>query len=115
MSRSAVALLVAALALPSLAPAATPAVYRHSKKQAESNLLLSSKPLARWGLGLVDPRTKLLRDNTIAVCEGRGQPSGGRYQSFDCALYTRTVVVAVRYTAQRDGAFTIRKLSVQRR
>ena len=92
-----------------------PRFTRHSKQQAESNLLVASKQLARWGVGLVDPKTKLLRDNTIAVCEGRGQPVRGRYPSFDCALHTGTVVVSVRYVAQRNGAFTIRKLRVQRR
>ena len=115
MPRSAVAILVAALAFAGLAQAATPKVQRHSKKQAESNLLVASKQLARWGVGLVDPKTKLLRDNTIAVCEGRGKPVRRRYPSFDCALHTGTVVVSVRYVAQRNGAFTIRKLRVQRR
>ncbi len=115
MARNTIAFLVAALALAGLAQAATPTVQRHSKQQAESNLLLSSKQLARWGAGLIDPKTKLLRDNTIAVCKGRGQAVRGRYADFDCALHTRTVVVSVRYVAQRDGAFTIRKLGVQRR
>ena len=115
MPRSAVAILVAALAFAGLAQAATPKVQRHSKQQAESNLLVASKQLARWGVGLVDPKTRLLRDNTIAVCEGRGQPVRGRYPSFDCALHTGTVVVSVRYVAKRNGAFTIRKLRVQRR
>ena len=115
MLKNAVTFLVAALAFAGLAQAATPEVPRHSKQQAESNLLLSSKQLARWGAGLIDPKTKLLRDNTIAVCKGSGQPVRGRYASFDCALHTRAVVVSVRYVALRDGAFTIRKLRVQRR
>ncbi|MBA3245897.1 MAG: hypothetical protein H0T61_12085 [Actinobacteria bacterium] len=116
IGRVRLSLALVVLALPALAPAATStSVARHSKQQAEINLLHASKVLASWRAGLVDPRTKLLRGNTTAVCQGRGRPIQARFPRFACAIRNRTHIVSVRYLAQSKGGFEVRKLSVRRR
>lgn len=115
IGRIRLSLALVVLALPAAAPATTSTVARHSKQQAEINLLHASKVLASWRAGLVDPRTKLLRGNTTASCQGRGLPLEARFPRFACAIRTRTHVVSVSYLAQSKGGFEVRKLGVRRR
>jgi len=111
---SSFAIVVLMVSVPASAATSAP-TPRHSKSQAELNLLHASRVLARWKVGLVDPRTNLLRGNTVAVCEGRGRPLEARYPRFVCALRTRTRIVSVSYWAQRSGGFEIRKVGVRPR
>jgi hypothetical protein len=102
--------------LPALASAgstATPA--GHTRSQAEVNLLHATKILASWRLGLVDPRTKVVRNNTSVSCRGRGRAVRGRYPRFACTLRSATYLVSVSYTAKRNNGFSVRKLNVTRR
>src|SRR6188472_1942066 len=60
-----------------------------TKKQAEVNVLrtLTREWKNRRLPGIIDPRTHLLRDNTEAVCRGRGRRSGPRrYPRFTCVV-----------------------------
>jgi hypothetical protein len=88
----------------------------HTKKQAELNVL---RFLARtWRTEpqlLVDRRTHLIRDNTEAVCKGRGRAWGGlRYRRFLCVVRPRVhrpgQGLYLEYRARRDGQFAIRRL-----
>ena len=63
---------------------------RHSKLQAERNLLRATRVLARWHVGLVSPHTGLLLQNTTATCSGAGTPDSGRYARFTCVLHHGT-------------------------
>jgi hypothetical protein len=87
--------------------AATP---RHSKVQAERNLLRATRLLARWHVGLVSPHSGLLLQNTTATCSGAGTPGSGRYTRFMCVLHHGTIRVRVAYFAQRNGGFAVRRL-----
>ena len=90
-----------------LIPVGQAAVARHSKRQAEVNLLRATKVITSWRVGLIDPSTKLLRSNTVATCAGRGPAEAGRYAKFSCALRNGKIKVAVTYFAQRDGGFEL--------
>ena len=70
--------------------------------------------------GLIDPRTHLLRDNTEAVCRGRGKRrTGNRYSRFVCVvrphIHTRRQGLYISYRARPKGGFRIRWLVYRRR
>jgi hypothetical protein len=94
----------------------------HTKTQAEVNVLrvVARKWKARRLPGLVDPRTHLLKDNTEAVCRGRGpRRRGGRYSRFLCVvrphIHSPRQGLYVRYLALAKGRFTIRWVAYRRR
>jgi hypothetical protein len=107
------------MAVPVAAAVTTPA---HTKKQAEVNVLrvVAQKFGARRLRGLVDPRTRLLADNTEAVCYGRGKRrSRNRYSRFACIVrpnvHAARQGLYVSYRALARGHFTIRWLAYRRR
>ena len=111
-----ISLAVVVLMLPALASAgSTAAPARHTKSQAEVNLLHATRVLAGWRLGLVNPRTKVVRNNTSVSCRGRGSAVRARYPRFACTLRSATLLVSVSYTARRNNGLTVRKLGVSRR
>jgi len=102
------------IAAPVAAAVTTPA---HTKKQAEVNVLrvVARKFGARRLPGLVNPRTRLLADNTEAVCYGRGKRRASRrYSRFVCVVrphvHTRGQGLYVSYRASAKGRFRIRWL-----
>ena len=111
-----ISLAIVVLMLPALASAAsTAAPARHTRSQAEVNLLHATKMLASWRLGLVDPRTRVVRNNTSVSCRGRGTAVRARYPRFACTLRRPKLVVSISYSAKRNNGFSVRKLSVSRR
>ena len=107
-----------ALAAPTEA-ARTPA---QTKDRAEVNVLraVPTKWKRRRLPGLVNPRTHLLRDNTEAVCSGRGKRQPGRrYSRFACVVrphvHTPRQGLYLSYRALAGGAFRIRWVAFRRR
>ena len=107
-----------AMASPVAAAVLPPA---HSKRQAEVNVLgvVAQKFGARRLPGLVNPRTRLLVDNTEAVCYGRGKRrANNRYSHFVCVVrphvHTRGQGLYVSYRASARGRFKIRWLLYRR-
>lgn len=82
---------------------------RHvTARQAEQNVLAARHLLARWHVGLTDPKTGLVRPNTTAQCRGRGRGAAGRYASFDCTVRHRSATVVFTYIALRGNGFELR-------
>jgi hypothetical protein len=105
-------LLVAVLAaLLIVAQPAAASTVRQTRERAERNLLGATRMLARWHVGLTDPRTGLLLRNTTATCVGAGRPVGAAYPRFLCTLRHGTHVVRVRYYAQAHGGFEVRRVA----
>ena len=116
MARIWISLAIVILMLPALASAGSTATTpRHAKNQAEVNVLRATKVLASWRLNLVDPRTRLVRNNTSVSCRGRGRVVKARYPQFACTLRSAALLVSVSYSAKPNNGFTVRKLSVSRR
>jgi len=115
-------LLLTALALAtSSATAIATRVPAHTKKQAEVNVLrvVASRWKPRQLPGLVNRRTHLLRDNTEAVCDGRGRrPAPNRYPRFVCVVrphvHTARQGLYVSYRALPRNRFKIRWLAYHR-
>jgi hypothetical protein len=87
-----------------------------TKRQAELNLLRSTRVLARFGLEAVDRRTDTLRSNTVVSCAGRGTfvstRSGARaFRSFLCSLRHATERARILYVTKPGRAFSLRLLS----
>jgi hypothetical protein len=100
-----------ALAALAACPVAVAAPAPHQTKLvAERNLLRATRLLARWNVGLVDPRSGLLLQNTTATCTGEGTPVDGRYARFTCVLHHGRIRVRVAYFAQQRGGFEVRRL-----
>ena len=87
------------------------AVPRQTKQRAERNLLAATRMLARWRVGLIDPKTGLLRSNTTATCSGKGTAVAHAYRQFTCVLRYRTVAVRLLYIVQSKNGFEVRRLS----
>lgn len=90
-----------------------------TKRHAELNILRSTRVLARWHVGAIDPRTHTLRSNTVATCTGQGRPtltaSNARlYTRLVCRLRYRTQTVRILYIAQRGRSFELHRLPPQR-
>jgi len=116
-------LFLASLALVSSASATAIAtsVPAHTKKQAEVNVLrvIATTRKARRLPSLVNPRTRLLRNNTEAMCDGRGsRPAPNRYSRFVCVVrphvHAARQGLYVSYRALPRGRFRIRLLAYRR-
>jgi hypothetical protein len=83
---------------------------RQTKLVAERNLLRATRMLERWHVGLVDPRSGLLLQNTTATCTASGTPVGNTYASFTCTLRHASIHVRVAYLVLQHGGFQVRRL-----
>jgi len=99
---------VVALFVTGVSLAATP--HRQNRRLAERNLLHATRMLARWHVGLVNPKTGLLLQNTTASCRGAGRSVAGRFASFRCVLHHGRRNVAVRYVALAKSGFEAHRL-----
>ena len=111
-------LALVAMAAPVSAAVTIPA---HTKKQAEVNVLrvVAQKFGVRRLPGLVDRRTRLLANNTEAVCYGRGKRrASNRYSRFVCVVrpnvHTARQGLFVSYRALARRKFSIRWLAYRR-
>lgn len=111
-------LAIVVIAAPGAAAVRAPS---QTKKQAEVNVLrtVARKFGARRLLGLVNRRTRLLANNTEAVCYPRGtRRAGNRYSRFVCVvrphLHTKGQGLYVSYRASARGGFKIRWLVYRR-
>jgi hypothetical protein len=93
-----------------------------TKKQAEVNVLQAvARHWKTWRrFRLVNPRTHLLKDNTEAVCNGRGtRRAGGRYARFVCVVRPHDhhghEGLWLKYRALTSGRFRVRVLAYRRR
>ena len=91
----------------SIASAAEAALGRHIKPRAERNIMGAHRVMDRWKVGLVNPRTRLLRNNVWVRCSGRGSRTRAGYMEFRCILGYRRVRVSVRYVAKTKNAFEL--------
>jgi len=94
----------------------------HTKTQAEVNVLRAvARRWKAWRrLGLFDPRTHLLTNNTEGVCHGRGKPRpGNRYLRFVCVVRPHAhhgrEGLWLRYRALAGGRSRISFLAYHRR
>jgi hypothetical protein len=115
-----VALVSATVAAPSWA--GTGGHAAQTKKQAEVNVLRAvAQHWKTWRrFGLVNPRTHLLKDNTEAVCHGRGtRRAGHRYARFVCVVrphdYRGRQGLWLSYRALSHGRYRVRVLAYRRR
>lgn len=110
--RRTAAVLAAAFAGSLLVPLAAQSATAptQTKRHAERNLLRATRMLARWHVGLVDPRTGLLRQNTTAACTGKGTRRNGGYHRFVCVLHHKKTTVRVLYVAQSGNGFEAHRL-----
>jgi hypothetical protein len=102
-----VIVLAAALAAATRAAAAT---VRHTRIQAERNVLHAHRVLHRLDPRLVDARTGLPRTDTTVVCRGQGRRRGSGWPRFVCVISHGRIHVSVRYFAQRRNGFELRRL-----
>ena len=86
------------------------AVTVQSKRQAELNVLRAPKAIGRLDKRLIDPRTHWFRNNTRAVCQGRGARRGLEWPRFVCTVSVGQAKLAILYLAQRRNGFEIRPL-----
>jgi hypothetical protein len=108
--------IVAALVLAGAAavPAWAAATPRHTPRVAQTNVLRAPRVLGRFSPALVDPRTKLLKNNSKAVCAGIGRPRSGAFATLRCVVSNGHVRVSVRYLAQRHNGFELHLIRVWR-
>ena len=106
MRRTAV-LVLCLLTFASGAAAAERAAGRHVKPRAERNIMAAHRVLGRWNVGLVNPRTRLLRNNVWVSCSGRGSRTRAGYTQFRCVVGYRRVRVSVRYVAKTNNGFEL--------
>lgn len=85
---------------------------RQTRAAAERNLISAQRMLARWQVGLVDPHTRLIRNNVWVRCTGRGKAVGARHTVFRCVLGHRRTRVTVTYVALRRNGFEVRERRV---
>jgi hypothetical protein len=92
-----------------------------TKTQAEVHVLRAvARRWKQWlKFGLVDPRTHLLRDNTEAICLGRGERHPGhRFRRFVCVVrphdYHGRQGLWLRYRALPHGRYRVRVLAYHR-
>lgn len=85
---------------------------RQTRAAAERNLISAQRMLARWQVGLVDPHTRLIRNNVWVRCSGRGKAVSGRHTVFRCVLGHRRTRVTVTYVALRRNGFEVRERRV---
>lgn len=99
-------------ALVASAAAATP--VRHTAREAQTNILRAARVLGRFSPALVDPRTRLMKNNSTATCRGISHVRGTAAAAFICVVSSGRVHVRVRYVAQRHNGFELRRLKVWR-
>jgi hypothetical protein len=106
-------LLVVALSMLVAVPvaAAGKGVARQASWRAEVNLLHAPRLIGRWAPSLVNPRTRLVRSNTVVRCRGLGVPVTGRFHTFRCSIRGGKAQLAVRYTALSVMDFRATKLA----
>ncbi len=80
---------------------------RHTRAQAERNIMAAHRVLDRWGAGLVNPRTRLPRNNVWVRCSGRAGATAAGYARFRCIIGYRRIRVSVRYHAKTKNAFEL--------
>jgi hypothetical protein len=97
-----------------VAPASALAPARHTARQAQTNVLRASRVLGRFSPALLDPRTKLLKNNSTAVCAGHGKARRAAYSTFTCVVRNGRLRVAVRYLAQSHNGFELKRIRVWR-
>lgn len=85
-------------------------VARHTRIQAERNVLHAHKVLRRLDPRLVDARTGLPHDDTTVICRGRGKRIGHEWPRFVCRVSYHRVRIAVLYDAQRHGGFELHRI-----
>lgn len=100
--------LIAAVSVTS-AVAAT-GVGRQTKRQAEIRLLRSAHAIGKLSPTFVDPRTRLLRSNTRAVCNGVGRPVNAAYHRFHCVVSYRDSRLLVTYTVRGKHGWVLTKI-----
>jgi hypothetical protein len=105
-----VLLCLVALVATAVAPAAGDP--RQTRSTAERNLISAQRMLARWRVGLVDPHTRLIRNNVWVRCSGRGKAVLARHTGFRCVLGHRRTRVTVTYVVLRRNGFEVRDRSV---
>jgi hypothetical protein len=112
VARAAATLLAVALVAAVLVTSAVAAtsVGRQTKRQAEIRLLRSTKALAKLSPTFIDPRTRLLRSNTRAVCSGVGRSVGASYHRFRCVVSYRENRLLVAYTAVGRRGWALKKI-----
>jgi hypothetical protein len=81
---------------------------RQTRAAAERSLISAQRMLARWRVGLVDPHTRLIRNNVWVRCSGRGKAVHGRHTVFRCVLGHRRTRVTVTYVVLRRNGFEVR-------
>ena len=106
-----VLLLVLAAALLPAGSAAAGGGARHTKAQAEANVLNAPARIARLDRSLFDARTNLVRSNSTSRCTGRGRALHGGWSSFVCSVANGKKHVRFVYVAASAKAFLIRPLS----
>jgi len=112
-----VVLTVIVTTVASPAAAATARVPAQTKAQAEVKVLRAVARTWRKRIpDLVDPRTHLVRNNTQAICRGRGKRyTGRRYARFVCVIrpqiHRRHEGLYVAYRALRNGRFRMHWLT----
>jgi hypothetical protein len=99
-----------ALVLPAFA--ASPP--RHTARQAQTNVLRAARVLGRFSPALVEPRTKLMKNNSTAICRGVTNVRGTAASVFVCVVSSGRVHLRVRYLAQRHNGFELKRLKVWR-
>jgi hypothetical protein len=84
---------------------------RQTKAQAEITLLHATKALAALSPRLIDPRTRLVRTNTRAVCKGLGRARHGKYLRFRCVIANGRLRFLVSYVAFGQNGRVLRKIA----
>ena len=110
--RLSLAVLLCLAALVASAVASAAGEPRQTRAAAERNLISAQRMLARWQVGLVDPHTRLIRNNVWVRCAGRGSAVGARHTVFRCVLGHRRTRVTVKYVALRRNGFEVRERRV---
>jgi len=103
--------LALAIVVPALASTAQTPLNRQTKRQAEITLLHAGRALAALSPRLVDPRTRLVRTNTRAVCKGLGKGQKGMFVRFRCLIANGNARFLVSYVAFGQNGRILRKIA----
>jgi hypothetical protein len=110
--RVSLVVLLCLVALVATAVASAAGEPRQTRAAAERNLISAQRMLARWEVGLVDPHTRLIRNNVWVRCSGRGNAASARHTLFRCVLGHRRTRVTVTYVALHRNGFEVRERRV---
>jgi hypothetical protein len=103
--------LALAVVVPALASNTQTPLKRQTKRQAEITLLHAGRALAALSPRLVDPRTRLVRTNTRAVCKGLGRGKNGMFVRFRCLIANGNARFLVSYVAFGQNGRILRKIA----